>query len=81
LESKVEQLIKKTSKSLEVKIQVVEKGTNTDQIHIMAKEDVNPVEVKTYSEIPSEELATNKATSMHEENHLQKLNQENATSM
>jgi myosin heavy subunit len=81
LESKVEQLIKEASKSSEVKIQVVEKGTNTDPIHITTKEDVNPVEVKTYLKIPSEDPMTNQATSMREENHIPKLNQENATSM
>jgi hypothetical protein len=59
----------------------VEKGTNTDPIHITAKEDVNPVEVKTYLEIPSEDPATNQATSVRKENHILKLNKENATSM
>jgi hypothetical protein len=59
----------------------VEKGTNTDPIHITAQEDVNPIEVKTYLEIPSEDPMTNQATSMREENHIPKLNQENATSM
>jgi hypothetical protein len=34
LESKVEQLIKETSKSSNVKIQVEKKGTNTDPINI-----------------------------------------------
>jgi hypothetical protein len=64
LESKLEQLIRKeASKSSEVKIQVVEKGINTDPINITTKEDVNPVEVKTYSEIPSEDPTTNQATS------------------
>jgi len=55
LEIKIEQLIRKeASKSSEVKIQVVEKGINLDLINIKTKEDVNRVEVKTYSEIPSQ---------------------------
>ena len=82
LERKWEQLIKKeASKSSKVKIQVVEKGINTDPINITTKEDVNPIEVKTYSKIPSEDLETNEATSVREENHIPKINQENTTGM
>jgi hypothetical protein len=50
----------------------VEKGINTDPINITTKEHVNPIEVKTYLEIPSEDPMTNQAASVHEENHIQK---------
>jgi hypothetical protein len=44
LENKLEQLIEKeASKFSNVKIQVVEKGTNTDPIHITTQEDANPI--------------------------------------
>jgi hypothetical protein len=92
LENKLEQIQKEASKSSGVKIQVVEKGTNTDPIHITAQEDANPVEEKTYRDVGVQTMGTpsvrtnrsssiNQATSMHEENHIPKLNQENTTSM
>jgi hypothetical protein len=92
LERKLEQLIRKeASKSSEVKIQVVEKGTNTDPIHITAKEDAKSVEEKTYTDVGVQTMETpsiltnrsssiNNATSVHEENKTLKVNQENATS-
>jgi hypothetical protein len=59
----------------------VEKGANTYPIHTTTKEDVNyPVEVKTHSKILSDDLVTNQETSMCEENHIPKLNQEKTTS-
>ena len=44
LENKLEKIQKETSKSYGEKIQVVEKGTNTDQIHITAQKHANLVE-------------------------------------
>jgi hypothetical protein len=92
LENKLEQIQKEASKSSGVKIQVVEKGTNTNPIHITAQEDANPVEEKTYRDVGVQMMGTpsvrtnrsssiNQATSMREENHISKLNQENTTSM
>jgi hypothetical protein len=92
LENKLEQIQKDASKSSGVNIQVVEKGTNTDPIHVTTQEDVNPVEKKTYRDVGVQTMGTpsvctnrsssiNQSTSMHEENRIPKLNQENTTSM
>jgi hypothetical protein len=51
LENKLEQIHKEASKSSGVKIQVVEKGINTDSIYIIAQEDANPVEEKTFTDV------------------------------
>jgi hypothetical protein len=70
----------------------VEQGTNTKPIHIIAQEDANPIEEKTYKDVgvqttetPSvltnKSLAINNATSVQEENKMPKENQENATNM
>jgi hypothetical protein len=92
LENKLEQLIKKeASKPSDVKIQVVEKGTNTDPINITTQEGAKSVEVRTTSdvevqmvEIPSvltnRNSMINKATPVHEEDTIPKVNRENATS-
>jgi hypothetical protein len=92
LENKLEQLIEKeASKSSDVKIQVVEKGTNTDPIHITTQEGAKSVEVRTFldvgvqtMEIPSvltnRNSTINKATPVHEEDIIPKANQENTTS-
>jgi predicted RNase H-like nuclease (RuvC/YqgF family) len=92
LENKLEQFIEKeASKSSGVKIQVVEKGTNTDPIHITTQEDANPIEEKTYRDVGVQTMeisgvlinknsAINNATSIHGENKTLKVNQENATS-
>jgi hypothetical protein len=66
-----------------------EKLENPD---IKAQEDVNPVEEKTYRDVgvqtmedpgklTNQNSAINKATSPHEENHISKSKEENATSM
>ena len=47
LENKLEWFQKEASKPLEVKIQVVEKWTNIDAIHIIAQEDANPAGEET----------------------------------
>jgi hypothetical protein len=79
LENKLEQLIKKeASKSLDVKIQDVEKGTNTNPIHRITQKGAKLVEVRTtldvevqMVEIPSvltnRNPTVNKATRVHEE--------------
>jgi hypothetical protein len=90
LEDKLEQLSKEeVSKSSSERIQVEEKGTNTDPVIITTQEDDKPAKERTYSdvgvqmmEIPSVNLAIKKATSTYkEENHIPKLNQENSTNM
>jgi hypothetical protein len=73
------------------KIQVVEKGTNTDPINITTQEDANSIEVRHFldvevqtMEIPSvltnRNSVINKATPVHEEDIIPKVNQENTTS-
>jgi hypothetical protein len=70
----------------------MEKGTNTNPIHITTQEDVNPVEEKTYRDVGVQMMGTpsvrnnrsssiNQGTSMHEKNHILKLNKENTTNM
>jgi hypothetical protein len=79
-------------KSSNVKIHVVEKGTNTNPINITTQEDVNRVEVKlsSYVEIQTMEnpslliirnLGINKATQICKEDILPKLKQESTTNM
>jgi len=88
LENKLEQLIKnEASKSLGVKIQVVEKGTNTNSIHVTTQEGAKSIEVRTFSdvggqtvEIPNVDPTINKATSVHEEDIIPKANRENTAS-
>ena len=92
MENKLEQIQEETSKSSSVKIQVVEQGKNIDLVHIIAHEDANLVEEKTYKDIgvqmmevlsvlTNQNSSINKATSTCEENHISKLKEENATSM
>jgi hypothetical protein len=92
LENKLEQIQKETSNSSGVKIQVVEKGTNTHPIHIATQEDANPVEEKTYRDVgvqtlkipsvlTSKDSSINNATSVHKEKKTPKENQENVTSI
>jgi hypothetical protein len=64
----------------------VEKGTNTNPIHITSQEGAKSVEVRTFSyvgiqtiEIPSVDPAINKETSVHEEDKKPKVNQKNVT--
>jgi hypothetical protein len=91
LENKLEQIQKEASKSSGEKIQVEEKGTNTDPVNITTQEDSNLVEVKTYSDVGVQTMGIrsiltnknsviNKATPRHEEEIISKVNQENATS-
>jgi len=42
---------KEASKSSDVKIQVMAKGTNTDLANIKTQENSNPVEEKTYTDV------------------------------
>ena len=52
MENKLEQFIEKeASKSSGVKIQVVEKGTNTDPVDITTQKYSNPVGEKTYKDV------------------------------
>jgi DNA repair exonuclease SbcCD ATPase subunit len=105
LQNKLEQLTKKEAlinketmtepmeleKSPDVKIQVVEKGTNTDPINITTQEDAKLVEVRISSdvtqtmEIPSistnKLLRINKATQVSKEDLLPKVKQESTTNM
>jgi hypothetical protein len=58
LENKAEQIQKVASKSLRLKIQVVEKGTYIDPIHIIAQEDANLVGVKPYRDVGVQTMRT-----------------------
>jgi hypothetical protein len=92
LENKLEQLIEKEAlKSSDVEVQVVEKGTNTDPIHITTQEGAKSVQEKTFSDVEEQTMGIrsiltnknstiNKATPRHEEEIISKVNQENATS-
>jgi predicted RND superfamily exporter protein len=85
LENKLEQFIEKEAlKSSDEKKQVEEKGTNTDPFNIMTREDDNPVEVKTHSDVgvqmkeisnvlSNKSSTINNATSMHKENATSKI--------
>jgi hypothetical protein len=79
-------------KSSDIKIQVMEKGTNTDPINITTQEDANPVEVRISSDVEVQTMENpsvltnrnsmiNKATQVYEEDIIPKVNQENTTSM
>ena len=74
-DNKLEQIHNKASPS-RVKIQVLEKGTNTEPIHITTQEDVNSIEEKTNRDIEVEMMETpsihrspsnHQTTSRHEE--------------
>ena len=58
LENKLEQIHKEASKSSGVKIQLMEKGTNTNPIHITAQEDANLVKEKTYRDVGVQMMET-----------------------
>jgi hypothetical protein len=84
LENKLEQIQEEASKSRGVKIQVVEKKTNIDPIHITSQEYVHPVEEETYRDVVVQTMGTpsvctnisssiTQETSMCEENHIFKL--------
>jgi hypothetical protein len=87
LENKLEQLIEKeASKSSDVKIQVVEKGTNTDPIHITTQEGAKSVQEKTYTDVGVQTMEisgvlTNKNATInkpvHEEDKTPKVNPKN----
>jgi hypothetical protein len=68
-------------KSSAVKIQVAEKGTNTSPVEVETTSDVGVQTMEAPSVLTNQNSSINKATSVHEENHIPKLNQENATSM
>jgi hypothetical protein len=86
LENNLDQLIQKeASKFSDVKIQVVEKGTNTYLIHITTQEGAISVEVRTTSDVGVQTMvipsvltiinsAINKATPVHEEDIIPKAN-------
>jgi hypothetical protein len=89
LENKLELLIEKeASKFSDEQIQVMENGTITDPIHVTAQEAAKSTEKKTYSDVGVQTMevlsvltnrnsSINKTTSVHEENHISKLNEEN----
>jgi hypothetical protein len=89
LENKLEQIIKKeASKSSDVKIQVVEKGTNTDPVIITTQKDSNPHGEKTYKDVGVQMMEvigvlTNRNATinkpMDEEDKTSKVNPEHAT--
>jgi hypothetical protein len=93
LENKLELLIEKeASKFLDEQIQVMENGTITNPIPVTIQRVAKSTKKKTTSDVGVQTMeapsiltnrnsAINKATSMHEENHISKLNEENATSM
>jgi hypothetical protein len=83
---------KEIDKIITDKNEEISRGTNTNPINVTTQEDANPVEEKTYRDVGIQTMGTpsvltnqnstiNKATSIREENHISKLNQENATSM
>ena len=83
LENKLEKIQQEASRLLGVTL-VVEKCTNTDPVHIRAREDANPVEGETYKDIEvltmrSSRECTHRSSSghktrlSHEENHVPKL--------
>jgi hypothetical protein len=53
----------------------VEKGTNTDPIHITTQEDANPVEEKTYRDVGVQTMGTpsvhtNRSSSINQANNM-----------
>jgi 7-keto-8-aminopelargonate synthetase-like enzyme len=93
LKNKLELLIEnEASKFSNEQIQVMENGTIIDPIHVTTKEATKSIEKRTMSDVEVKTMeypsvftnrnsTINKSTLVHEENHISKLNQENATSM
>jgi hypothetical protein len=75
-------------KSLDIKVQAMEKGTNTDPINITNKKDANPMEVRISSDVEVQTMENpsvstnknsmiNRVTQVYEEDIIPKVNQEN----
>lgn len=86
LKDKLEQLTQEVSKSLDVTVQVEEKGINTDPVNITTQGEDKLDEVKMYSEVAvpttkysSEDLEINHSTSITKGNQVLQIKQGNNT--